>query len=389
MSSCFYLALQYLRYHKGRALLLLICLSIITCLPLGVRTLIHHYQQELENRARTTPLVLGVRGHRFDLVMSALYFRVNLEAYSAMADLDALRESGRASTYPLFVRHTASGVPIVGTSIDYFEYRGLRPVTGSLPMLLGDVVLGANAAEQLGAGPGSTILSDQVNLYSLAAQYPLKMKVVGVLAPSGTADDEAIFADLKTTWVIEGLAHGHDDMTSPQQERNVLSRDEHKVVAGAGITTYVEVTPDNIDSFHFHGDPAALPLTSVICVPVNEKSATILKARYKLSKDRQLLDPASVIDELLQMVFRVEAFLHSSFALVATATAMLLGLIVLLSIRLRRDEFHTLHAIGCSRQTVAGMVILEWLVIAATSFAFSAALIALTLYLAPNISRWL
>ena len=29
MSGCFYLALQYIRYHKGRALLLLICLTII------------------------------------------------------------------------------------------------------------------------------------------------------------------------------------------------------------------------------------------------------------------------------------------------------------------------------------------------------------------------
>ena len=38
------------------------------------------------------------------------------------------------------------------------------------------------------------------------------MQVVGVLEPSYTADDGAIFVDLKTAWVIQGLVHGHQDM---------------------------------------------------------------------------------------------------------------------------------------------------------------------------------
>jgi hypothetical protein len=60
-----------------------------------------------------------------------------------------------------------------------------------------------------------------------------------------------------------------------------------------------------------------------------------------------------------------------------------------LSIRLRKREFDTLHAIGCSRKTVAGMVLAEWCVILASSVLFSGLFIMLTLRLVPNISHLL
>ena len=59
------------------------------------------------------------------------------------------------------------------------------------------------------------MLSSPAGAFDVAGTFPLKMKVVGVLAPTGTADDEAVFVDLKTAWVIAGLAHGHTDVTAP------------------------------------------------------------------------------------------------------------------------------------------------------------------------------
>jgi len=389
MKACLYMAWQYVRYYRWQTLVLVVCLSTSTCLPLGVRLLVRYYQADMEARSLATPLVFGVRGHRFDLAMNALYFRTDLEQYASMTDLTLLRESQLTRAYPLFVRHTASGIPIAGVSTDYFAYRGLAPAAGTLPLLLGDVVLGSEAATRINKGVGDFILSDQVDLYNLAARYPLRMRIVGVLSPTGSVDDEAIFADIKTTWIIKGLAHGHDDLASQGQEQNVLSREQGNIVGNAAVTTYVEITDANIASFHFHGKPGEQPLTSIICVPHDPKSGTILKARYELSENRQLLVPASVIDELLRMIFKIEFFLHSSLALVAVATVMLLGLIVLLSVRLRKREIDTLHAIGCSRRFVVGMVVTQWAAIAAGSLAVSAAVILLALRLAPNIGHLL
>ena len=47
---------------------------------------------------------------------------------------------------------------------------------------------------------------------------------------------------------------------------------------------YNEITEDNVASFHFHGDPATFPITSVIAVPNDAKASTVLQGRYLKKK---------------------------------------------------------------------------------------------------------
>jgi putative ABC transport system permease protein len=81
--------------------------------------------------------------------------------------------------------------------------------------MMGECVLGCRAAEDAAVGPGGHVLSSPESVFDLAGVYPLRMKVVGVLKPAGTPDDLAVFVDVKTTWVIVGLAHGHQDLSRP------------------------------------------------------------------------------------------------------------------------------------------------------------------------------
>jgi putative ABC transport system permease protein len=68
----------------------------------------------------------------------------------------------------------------VGTTLDYFDFRGLKVVEGRNLAVLGDCVLGARVAENLRLKPGDSLLSSPETLFDLAGVYPLKMKVVGV-----------------------------------------------------------------------------------------------------------------------------------------------------------------------------------------------------------------
>ena len=79
--------------------------------------------------------------------------------------------------------------------------------------MTGECVLGATAADAAGVGLEGHVYSSPETVFDLAGVYPLKMKVVGVLKPTGTPDDLAVFVDVKTTWIIEGLAHGHQDLS--------------------------------------------------------------------------------------------------------------------------------------------------------------------------------
>jgi putative ABC transport system permease protein len=119
---------------------------------------------------------------------------------------------------------------------------------------VGDAVLGAAVADRLGLEPGDALVSSPENLFDLAGVYPLKMNVVGVLKKSHTSDDLAVFVDLKTAWIIEGLGHGHQDLVKSQDTSVILNRTEKNVTANAKLQIYTEISKLNLDSFHFHGD---------------------------------------------------------------------------------------------------------------------------------------
>ena len=91
----------------------------------------------------------------------------------------------------------------------YKALRGLSVAEGRLPAMLGECVLGARAAERLAVSTGDHVVSSPESVFDLAGVYPLKLEVVGVLAPSHGPDDQAVFVDLKTAWVAEGKGHGH------------------------------------------------------------------------------------------------------------------------------------------------------------------------------------
>ena len=113
------------------------------------------------------------------------------------------------SAIPILEKFTARGFPIVGTSLEYFNFRGLRVAQGEGLTRVADCVLGATVAAKLGLQPGDQLTSDPENVFDLAGSYPVILHIKGILAPTGTADDGAIFTDYKTCWCILGIMHGH------------------------------------------------------------------------------------------------------------------------------------------------------------------------------------
>jgi putative ABC transport system permease protein len=115
-----------------------------------------------------------------------------------------------------------------------------------------------------------------------------------------------------------------------------------------------------VAEFHFHGDTSEFPLTSVIAVPPDDKSATLLRGRY-LSNDEglQLVVPSAVLNDLLDTVFTVQNYVILGLAMLGLATIAVIMLVFLLSQQLRRGEFHTLSRIGASRSYICLLVASE------------------------------
>ncbi len=216
------------------------------------------------------------------------------------------------------------------------------------------------------------------------------MSVVGVLESTRTADDVAVFVDLKTSWVIQGLGHGHQDVSKLTDPTLVLKRTESKVTTSAKLFHHTEITPDNIDRFHFHGALKNYPVTAVIAIPHDEKSGTILQGRYLAeSETRQIRRPAQVIDGLLQNIFRIKNLLDAVVSVVALATILAVILVFALSLRLRQREIRTIFHIGCSRLTVVKLLTAEILIILVSSAGLCGLVMLAVRPFAADIARML
>ncbi|UCD68083.1 MAG: hypothetical protein JSW48_15075 [Betaproteobacteria bacterium] len=374
MIDSVYIAWRYLVFNKARSATLVACVSLIAVLPFTLDVLLNESERQLLSRAETTPLLVGAKGSALDLVMNSLYLDDQVPELVSMQVNDEVSESGLANPIPLYVRFHARGFPIVGTTLDYFDFRGLQVREGRSLALLGECVLGSAVAESLGLKPGDRLLSSPETVFDLAGIYPLNMNVVGVLEPSHSADDVAVFVDVKTAWVIEGLVHGHQDLLKVRDPTLIMERNDQNVTATAKLTQYTEIDEQNIGSFHFHGEPQAYPLTAVIALPADAKSATILRGRYvSAEKTTQIVEPNEVIDGLLRNIFRVKSIIDSVIVVVGLAALLALVLVFALSLRLRQRELNTVFRLGCSRYTIVRLLGAEIAIILIISAALVAA----------------
>ena len=370
------LAIKYIAYHKFKSLILIACIFLTAFLPIAIGLLLQQFNQKIVARATETPIVIGAKGSRLDLTLHTLYFKTPIDETIPFSHVRDIRDTEWANPIPVYSKFTAKDFPIVGTNLDYFDFRGLRLEAGNGLVTLGDCVIGSKVWEKTRIGIGETLISDRENLLDIGGSTPLKMHVRGILKTTDTPDDWCVFVDLKTAWIIEGLGHGHQelaDVADEESDLKILNRDDEKIVASAAVRPYLEINDSNIDSFHFHGETKDFPISSIIAVAPDKKSQTLLIGRYQACvDDAQAVIPESVVGQLMSMVFRVKQFFDANAILIAISTALLLLLVVLLSLKLRQREMDTMFKLGCSRGTILLLQVGEMAIV----FLVSAVLVA-------------
>ncbi len=376
MTPALHLALRYVLRHRMQSVLLAAALGLVVALPLCLRVLVRHAQADLRARAASTPQIVGTRGSALDLMMTALYFKKeNLASLS----LKQMPEGG----IPLHVRFEAQKAPIVGTVLEYFAFRGLALKAGKQITRLGDCVLGARLARERGLKPGDAIFSTPEQTFDMAGTYPLKMRITGVLTANSTPDDDVVFCDLKTAWLIEGRAHGHDDVKGT----DVLQEEDHNTVANAAVRMFQEVAEANLNSFHFHGDTGDYPISAAILLPPDAKTEALMAGQYAKSKTVQLIRPRDDMEGLLTQLVRLEGFATTMLMTTAGAALFVSALVFALSFRLRKREFTTLEDIGVSRVSLICVKSLEIVLIALFAMGIAALLYGAAVWAAPLIMR--
>ncbi|MCX5650754.1 MAG: hypothetical protein NTU45_05125 [Planctomycetota bacterium] len=383
-----FLAVASLRHSWRRSLLLALVLGLSLGVPLALASLLERASADMRARAAIAPLVLGAKGSESDLVFGALFFAATPPRGLLMQDLARIEGDGLGQAVPFALGATAQKTPVVGTTIDNFDRRGLRPASGAMFATIGECVAGADAARALGLAPGSRLFTDPASLSDLAGVFPLELTVTGVLPPTGTPDDGVLFVDLRTMWSIRGLGHRHDDPAASTAPGALIGQDGERKIAGEALPIERKSADGIAADFHFHGDPSTFPIDAALVYPADAKAQAILLGRFTgKGETLQLARPDQFIERVLERIFGVGRVLGAVAVATAALVLLVAALAFALSIRLRADELALMRRLGASRGRVAAFLATEAAMLLAIALAITTVCALAAPLLAPVVMR--
>ncbi len=193
----------------------------------------------------------------------------------------------------------------------------------------GEAVAGAECARALGLQLGMSFNptcgvnpGDPVHTNDL-------IRIVGILAPTGTPHDRAIYIPLRTFYTLAG----HGDAVQ------AMADDEsHREISGA----YLRIRRIHNGALH--------PGIQDLKYSINQSAAV------------QLVIPNEVLPRLFDIIGWVDRVLVGIALLVTTLALLFLFVALVSALRERRRDLALLRCLGATRRTVCGLILVESLV---------------------------
>jgi putative ABC transport system permease protein len=196
--------------RRGTLLFVVFSITLSTTLLLGLERIRTQLRESFVQAVSGTDLVVGARGGNIQLMLYAVF---HLGGATNNMSWDSAREiAGRAEvawTIPVSLGDSHRGYPVVGTTGDFFEHYRFRGGTrltlarGTPFAELFDVVIGSEAAKNLGYNPGQSLVLAHGNSGSLLTEHGDKpFTVSGILAPTGTPVDRSLYISLEAMEAI-------------------------------------------------------------------------------------------------------------------------------------------------------------------------------------------
>jgi putative ABC transport system permease protein len=231
---------------------------------------------------------------------------------------EQLRDDARVDVaVPVSLGDAYQGFRYVATTPEYFapqpwRRKALRVAQGRLfpPDLpeapTYEAVLGAEVAQRTGLQPGDRFFEGEE-----MAEYPLT--VVGMLRPTHSADDRAIFFSLATFWGMNEIAR----------------------------------------------QMPVKPLTAVLVRPKRMSDLPGLHREFNVDNETQAVFPSAILLTIFQLLGLAEEVLTIILALVALVVLLYLFVSMYSATLERRREIATMRAMGARRLTILSIVLLE------------------------------
>jgi putative ABC transport system permease protein len=360
-SLAFSLALHSLWHRKGTLALVTLALTLSITLLIGVQYLRTEVKSSFTQTISGTDLIIGARSGQINLLLYSVFHIGNATNNIDWDTYQTLREDERIDwLLPISLGDSYRGHRVIGTSEDFPRHfrhgqdRHLELAEGRWFRDLFDVVLGSAVATEHRHGQGDEIiLAHGGGKVSFTKHSNMPFRISGVLAPTGTPMDRAVFISLEGLeaihigWQSGAAIPGRS--VSPDQARER------------------ELTPDSITAV-FAGLQRPI-LTFQVQRAINQFSGEPLTA----------ILPGVALSELWQVLGQFEKTLLAISGFVVFTSLIGVTAVLLALQKQRQREVAILRATGATPALIGSLYVIECVLLAVTACVTALALGALML----------
>lgn len=243
-----------------------------------------------------------------------------------------------AWTVPTLLGDSYRAAPVMGTTIAFFE--SFNPATnqpwelesGSYFARPFEVVVGSRASREnnLKIGDSISLTHGAPKTQGAHNHNEFSFTVVGVLRPTSTAHDRAIFTMLESSWIL----HAHD------------RREE---VLGHDIQTGIEDLNDEDRKI------------TAIYASIGDRKAALVQVLSALRSDPNwtVANPADTIGSLFTIVSNIDQVLFAMAIAVMCSSGVSILVALYNSMEQRRRQIAVLRVLGASKMRVFNLILTE------------------------------
>ena len=352
------LAWRGIRQRRLSSILTVISVSLGVALTIAIIALRDSARASYLETARGYDVIVGpTHGSPLQIVLNTMFHVGDAGGTIPWESYEEVKKDKRVKyAVPYAVGDKFLGHHVVGTSTDIFvaledakgvalgeDLRGKKFRDG----VHFEAVAGAVAAADTGLRIGSTFRVTHGDSYEEHAEV---WKVVGVMRPTGTPADRAIFIPIDTFYEIDGHEAGADAKKKRREERDKERGHSHA----------------HGDDGHQHGTKEELGLSAVGLRMISPHPMLRLGYVADVRDERgatQAVLPADQIRDLFSIVGAVDGIFRVISWLIVIVAAI--GILVSLynTIQGRRREIAILRALGARPHHIFGVIVLEALLL--------------------------
>lgn len=361
------LAWASLKSRRVPVALIVLALTASMVLLLSIDRIQKATQNGFNQSVSGVDLIIGPRSGGLELVLYTAFHLgrptnnitlQTIETVANRADIEWL--------VPIALGDSHAGHRVIATTTDYFEHvkyaanRSLEMAQGRVFTGLNEVVIGARVAKALGYGIGTSLYLTHGSSQGLGKTHDdFAFEVVGILAPTGTPNDSAVFVGL------EGYELIHLGWQSGTRAFSLKNLDLDSLPDGAlkpkTVTAAYVGVQSKLGIFQLMRDLAAYPEEAISAVIPGVALA-------------ELWSIVGMVDRVFQLL----SWMIIGISIVGMVTMTLTGL------EARTREMTILRAVGATPMHLAGLVMIEALLIAILAIGSAIALVTVATIVAAE-----